>query len=235
MYALVIAGGEGARLRPYTADRPKPMIAIAGKPILQRQVEWLKKQGVSDVVLLCGYRADVIQRHFGDGSAWGLRIHYSLEDKPLGRGGALHRGFQYVQTTDDLVIGVNGDIITDQPLDPLIRFHRRKNAVATIMLTPLVSPFGIVHLARNSAISAFQEKPALPHWVNAGVYVLSRDFFARLPDNGDHEVTLFPQLAHEGRLFGYRSHAYWRPIDTVKDIQEAEVELREAPAGAAKL
>jgi len=234
MYALVIAGGEGVRLRPYTADRPKPMIEIAGKPILQRQVEWLKDQGVSDVVFLCGYRADVIQRHFGDGSSWGLRIHYSRETKPLGRGGALRRAFQLIQPTGDLVIGLNGDIITDQPLEPLIRLHRRKKAVATVMVAPLVSPFGIVRLRRNGAIFAFQEKPALPHWVNAGVYVLSRDFFAGLADQGDHEVTLFPKLAREGKLFGYRSRAYWRPIDTVKDIQEAEADLRETPSGATR-
>ena len=89
MYALIIAGGEGERLRPLTSERPKPMIPVADKPILEYQVEWLAGQGVSDVILLCGYKADVIQEHFGDGSRFGLRVHYSVEQEPLGRGGAL--------------------------------------------------------------------------------------------------------------------------------------------------
>ena len=225
MYALIIAGGEGERLRPLTSDRPKPMIEVAGKPILEYQVRWLARQGVSDAVLLCGYKAEVIQRHFGDGSRFGLTVHYSLEEEPLGRGGALKLGALLVPAGEDAVIALNGDILTNQPLAPLLRLHRRKNATATVMLTRLRSPYGVTRLDSSGRITAFDEKPLLPHWINAGLYVVTRVFLRRLPDRGDHETTTFPELAAEGKLYGYRSRAYWRTVDTFKDLTEAAAEV----------
>lgn len=227
MYALIIAGGEGERLRPLTSDRPKPMIPVAGKPILEYQIRWLARQGVSDVVLLCGYKAEVIQEHFGDGSRFGLRAHYSLEEEPLGRGGALKLGSRLLPPDEELALALNGDILTNQPLKPLLRYHRRKGATATVMLTRLRSPYGITRQDRAGRIVAFQEKPLLPHWMNAGLYVLAPEFFRRLPERGDHETTTFPELAAEGKLFGYRSRAYWRTVDTLKDLTEAAAEVGE--------
>lgn len=227
MYALIIAGGEGERLRPLTSDRPKPMIPVAGKPILEYQIRWLAGEGVSDVILLCGYKAEVIQEHFKDGSRFGLRVHYSLEDEPLGRGGALKLGARLLPPDEELALALNGDMFTNQPLAPLFRYHRRKGAIATVMLTPLRSPYGITRRNRGGRIVAFDEKPLLPHWINAGLYVLAPDFFRRLPERGDHETTTFPELAAEGKLFGYPSRAYWRTIDTFKDLTEAESEVRE--------
>src|SRR3989304_860614 len=96
MYALILAGGKGERLRPLTSARPKPMIPLAGKPILEHQLEWLHGQGVTDVILLCGYLSEVVSSHFGDGSRLGLRIAYSVESEPLGRGGAFKKAFQLV-------------------------------------------------------------------------------------------------------------------------------------------
>jgi NDP-sugar pyrophosphorylase family protein len=227
MYALILAGGKGERLRPLTSDRPKPMIPLAGKPILEHQLEWLRGQGVTDVILLCGYLNEVVASHFGDGSRLGLRIAYSVETEPLGRGGAFKKGFQLVPPDVPYVIGTNGDNITDQPLAPLVRSHRRTGATATIMLAPVVSPFGIARMGGGSRIRGFEEKPPLPYWLNAGVYVLSREFFADLPDKGDHETTLFPRLAECSKLRGYRSRAYWKGIDTVKDLAEVEAYLRD--------
>ncbi|HKZ51320.1 MAG TPA: nucleotidyltransferase family protein [Dehalococcoidia bacterium] len=227
MYALVIAGGQGERLRPLTNDRPKPMVEVAGKPILAYQVEWLRQQGVGDIVICCGYRADVMQRYFDQGQAWGVRIQYSIEAEPLGRGGALKLGYRLVPPEEEVVIGLNGDNITTQPLAPFLRYHRRRRAAATVMLTPLRSPYGIVRMARGGRIQAFLEKPQLSHWINAGIYLLSPEFFRRLPDRGDHETTVFPQLSAEGVLFGYRSRAYWRTVDTMKDLSEAEGEVRQ--------
>jgi NDP-sugar pyrophosphorylase family protein len=227
VYALIIAGGEGERLRPLTSDRPKPMIPVAGRPILEYQIRWLAPQGVSDVILLCGYKAEVIQEHFKDGSRFGLRVHYSLEDEPLGRGGALKLGARLLPTDEEMVLALNGDMLTNQPLAPLFRYHRRKGAIATVMLTPLRSPYGITRRDRGGRIVAFDEKPLLPHWINAGLYVLGPDFLRRLPERGDHETTTFPELAAEGKLFGYPSRAYWRTIDTFKDLTEAESEVRE--------
>ncbi|MDO8614190.1 MAG: nucleotidyltransferase family protein [Dehalococcoidia bacterium] len=225
MYALIIAGGEGERLRPLTSDRPKPMIEVAGRPILEYQVDWLRAGGVTDVVFLCGYKAQVIREHFGDGSRFGIRAQYSLEEQPLGRGGALRRGYTLAPPQEQLIIGCNGDTLTNQPLAELIAYHRAKDAVATVMLAPLRSPFGIVTVEEDGRISAFQEKPVLPYWINAGIYALDRAFFARLPEKGDHEATTFPELAAEGKLFGFKSNAYWRPVDSIKDLNEAEREL----------
>lgn len=227
MYALIIAGGEGERLRPLTADRPKPMIPLAGKPILQYQVEWLCREGVTDIVILCGYRGEAIRDHFQDGKKWGVRIRYSLEKEPLGRGGALRQGFHLVPAAEPFVIGLNGDNVTNQPLAPLIRAHRRRGAVATVMLVRLKSPYGIVRQDRSGRISAFEEKPLLPQWMNSGIYVLSPEFFRHLPEKGDHETTTFPALVAEGRLYGYRSRAYWRTIDTHKDLTDAGKEVAE--------
>ncbi|MEE8346535.1 MAG: nucleotidyltransferase family protein [Dehalococcoidia bacterium] len=227
MYALIIAGGEGERLRPLTADRPKPMIPLAGKPILQYQIEWLRREGVTDIVILCGYRWEAIRDHFEDGKKWGVRIRYSHEEEPLGRGGALRQGFLLVPSEEPFVIGLNGDNVTNQPLAPLIRAHRRRAAVATVMLVRLKSPYGIVRLDRSGRVSAFEEKPLLPQWMNSGIYVLTPEFFRHLPEKGDHETTTFPALAAEGRLYGYRSRAYWRTIDTHKDLTDAGKEVAE--------
>jgi NDP-sugar pyrophosphorylase family protein len=228
LHALIIAGGEGQRLRPLTDDRPKNMVPVAGKPLVEWQLEWLRASGVTDVVFLCGYKAEVLQAHVGDGSRFGLRARYSIEDEPLGRGGALKQGWPLVPSGEELVIACNSDILTDQPLAPVIAAHREKAAAATIMLSALRSPFGIVDLGDDDRVVAFREKPVLPYWVNAGIYVLSPAFFDLLPDKGDHETTTFPQLAAEGRLFAFKSEAYWRPVDSIKDISEAEKELQRA-------
>lgn len=226
-YALIIAGGEGERLRPLTTDRPKPMVRVGGRPILEHQVDWLREQGVTHVVMLCGYRSEVICEHFGDGSRFGVSIEYSIEDEPLGRGGALRKGFALVPKDQPVVIATNGDILTDQPLAPLLQRHRRKEATATVMLAPLRSPYGVTRVARDGHIQSFDEKPVLPYWINAGVYVLSREFFRLLPKRGDHEDSTFPKLSKQRKLYGFKSKGYWRAVDSFKDLTEAERELAE--------
>ncbi len=225
MYALIIAGGEGERLRPLTDDRPKNMVPVAGRPIVERQLEWLRANGVTDAVFLCGYKADVLQAHVGDGSSFGVRVQYSVETEPLGRGGALKQGFVLVPEGEETIVAINGDILTDQTLADMIASHGARAAVASVMLTPLKSPYGVVDVEEDGRITSFREKPVLPYWINAGIYVLSRSFFALLPDKGDHETETFPALANEGKLFGFKSEAYWRPVDSIKDVSEAEKEL----------
>ena len=227
MYALIIAGGEGERLRPLTSDRPKAMIPVAGRPIIEHQLDWLRAGGVTDAVILCGYRADVLKDHVGDGRRFGVRVQYSTEAEPLGRGGALRQGHGFVPAGERTVVACNGDILTNQPLAEIIRYHEKKQAAATVMLAPLRSPFGIVDIERDGRITEFREKPDLPYWINAGIYVLSPEFFQRLPEKGDHETTTFPELAAEGKLFGFKSRAYWRPVDSIKDLSEAERELQQ--------
>ena len=222
---MVLAGGRGERLRPYTEDRPKPMVEVSGAPILAHQLEWLKRGGVTDVIILCGYLHQVIMDYFGDGRDHGLRIQYSIEDEPLGRGGAFRMGLGLVPEGEGLVIGTNGDNLNTQPLQPMLESHRASNAMVTVMLTPLVSPYGIATLAESGQIIGFEEKPVLPHWLNAGVYIISKESFDLFPSKGDHEQSTFPQLAKEGKLWSFKSTAYWRAVDTVKDLTEASQEM----------
>lgn len=227
MYALIVAGGEGQRLRPYTEDRPKAMVEVNGKPLLEYQITWLRNNGVTNAVVLCGYKAEVIQNHFKDGEGFGLKIEYGIEETPLGRGGAFKLGFAKIPASEQLVIGANGDNINDQRLAPMLEFHRGNKALVTVMLTRLRSPYGIATVLESGQVTGFEEKPLLPHWLNAGVYVFSREVFDLFPAKGDHEDSTFPALAKQGRLFGYKSDAYWRTVDNVKDLIEAGQELKE--------
>jgi NDP-sugar pyrophosphorylase family protein len=224
MYAIVLAGGKGERLRPLTSDRPKAMVTLIDKPILEHQLLWLRDNGVTDFVLAVGHLHHVIEEYFGDGGRWNVRIRYAIEKEPLGRGGAFKLAYREVPPGQAHVIGTNGDNVHTQPLAPMIRQHQRTGAVATLLLTQLRSPYGIVQ-QRGNRIVGFREKPLLPHWLSAGAYVLSPEFFADLPDVGDHEDGLFPRLAAEERLYGFRSKSYWKAIDTMKDLTEASEQL----------
>jgi NDP-sugar pyrophosphorylase family protein len=200
------------------------MVELAGRPILEHHVEWLRANGVTDLVVSCGYLHERIEEYFERGGRFGLRISYAVEQEPLGRGGAFKLAHKQVPPDEELVIGTNGDNINTQPLGPMIEQHKLAGAVATILLTQLRSPYGIVRTS-GTRVDGFDEKPLLPHWLSAGVYVLSREFFDALPARGDHEDTVFPRLADEGRLHAFKSDAYWRAIDTVKDLREAEEAL----------
>ena len=227
MYALILAGGKGERLRPLTDTLPKPMVPVCGKPILEHQVEWLKAGGITDVVFLAGYRWEAIKDHFGDGQDFGIKAHYSLEDSPLGRGGAIKAGFPQVPSSEQTVAVLNGDIITDETLDRLSAFHReRKSAneshLATIMVVPMVSPYGLVDMDASGTVTGFREKVEMEHWINAGIYLFDRAIAAELPDLGDHETETFPRLAQAGQLAAMRSRSFWRSVDSFKDLDEAE-------------
>jgi NDP-sugar pyrophosphorylase family protein len=225
MHAIILAGGKGERLRPYTEDRPKPMVEVLGVPILAYQLHWLQAQGATDVVMACGYRHEVIRDYFGTGEKWGLRIAYSVEEQPLGRGGAIKRAYSLFDQPPPLTVATNGDIITNLRLPPLLARHREGNALATVVLTPYVSGYGLVEVNADDHVIAFHEKPTLPYWINAGIYVLSREAVEMFPDVGDHETTTFPRLAEQRRLAAYRSRDYWHTVDTVKDLTEVNREL----------
>lgn len=233
MYALILAGGQGERLRPLTDSVPKPMVLVAGRPILVHQVEWLKQVGVTDVVFLVGYRWQTIKDYFGEGNAFGIRAHYSVEDSPLGRGGAIKQGFSQVPEEEDLVLVLNGDVITRESGNVVLKSYQQKRAgdashAATIMVVPMISPYGLVDTNDHDDVVGFREKMELPYWINAGVYVFNRDIAPQLPDLGDHETETFPQLAQAGRIAAVKSRAFWRSIDSFKDLREAEEYLSSA-------
>ncbi len=232
MYALILSGGKGERLRPLTDTMPKPMVPVQGKPILWHQVNALKKIGVTDVIFLCGYKWEVIRDYFGDGSAFGVHARYSTEDSPLGRGGAIKQGMALVPKSETTVFALNGDVLTSQDFTPMLRQHRETGAVATDMLVPYPSAYGVVDVDEQNHITAFREKGELPLWINAGVYVMQTTIATGLPDLGDHETTTFPALAAQGKLYAYKSRAFWRSVDNQKDLREAEDAL--AQQGAAR-
>ena len=221
LYALVLAGGRGERLRPYTDNKPKPMVELNGKPLLWYQLSWLKKNGVTNALILGGYRIEVIEEYFGDGGEIGLALQYVEEKQPLGRGGAYRQALGHLPSTANLAIATNGDILTTQPLQPILDLHNSETTtLATIMLTPLISQYGIVACDESNKVTSFQEKPHLPYWINAGVYVFSTTIVNRLPIVGDHETSTFPDLAAKGQLAGFKSDCFWKGIDTAKDVQE---------------
>ena len=227
MYALILAGGRGERLRPLTDTIPKPMVPLCGKPILWHQVNWLKKGGATDIVFLAGYRWEAIKDFFGDGSAYDFHAHYSLDEPPLGRGGAIRKGMGLVPREDNCVVVTNGDVVTSETLTLVVdkfRGSREANPAhqATIMVVPFVSPYGVVDINSRDDVEGFREKVELPYWINGGIYVFSREIEGHLPELGDHETTTFPALATEGRLGAHRSRSFWRSVDSFKDLQEAE-------------
>ena len=225
MRAIILAGGRGERLMPLTADRPKCMVLIAGQPIVAHQLRWLAAQGVDRVVISCGYRWQRIRQAVGDGAAFGLDVSYAVEDTPLGRGGGLRKALSQLPRSPEPLVACNGDVMTTLPLGPMVGHHQRTQALATLLLVPFVSEHGVVDVADGGRIAGFWEKPALPYWLSGGVYVLSPEIARRLPRKGDHETTTWPRLAAEGRLQGYRYPGFWQPVDSAKDVSEAERRL----------
>ena len=226
MYALTIAGGRGERLRPATDTVPKVMVPVNDRPLLSYQVQWMRAQGVTDVVFLCGYLGEKIVDYFGDGSEFGVRAHYSHEETPLGRGGAVRKGLSLVPGDEPYVLVANGDNMTNQPFSGLVELHERRSALATMMLVPFQSPFGVVSVDERGMVTEFVEKGDLPFWINAGVYVFSREIEGLLPEVGDHETTTFPVLAAEGRLAALKSNALWMTVDGPKDLSECATAIR---------
>jgi NDP-sugar pyrophosphorylase family protein len=218
--AVVLAGGNATRLRPYTDDRPKPLVEINGRTIFERQVDWLASGGVRYVVVACGYRADVFER-FVQTTSLPVEVTVVREQTQLGRGGGLKFGAQALPLRDEPWFGLNGDVLTDAPVAEISAAHTARGAAATVAVARYKCPYGVLEIADDDTVSSFVEAPLLPYWINAGIYLFDPATTALLPDVGDHEDSTFPQLAKENRLFAYKIIGSWRGIDTVKDLNEA--------------
>lgn len=229
MQAIVLAGGKGERLSPFTNNCPKGMIKIEGKPILEYQIEWLKKYGVNKIIFACGYLHEKIKEYFGDGSKFGLKVEYSVEKEPLGRGSAIKIAWELASKESPIIV-TNGDIYTQMDLNEAIIEHKKqrekRNIIATICLFPYKSPYGIVRLNVDNLIDSFDEKRTLPYWVNGGIYIFEEKVKDYLPDKGDHEISTFIELAKGKLMFGYKSYDYWKGIDTVKDLNEFVIDVK---------
>lgn len=232
MKVAILAGGFGKRLRPLTTGKPKPLVEVAGKPILVHQIDWLRSHGFNEVVLLVGYLKEKIMEYVGGGSRFGVRVVYVVEEEPLGTGGAL-KNAEHVLKNEEVFLALNGDIITDLDPSRLVDTVRSGEAAAAVAAVPLRSPYGILELGEGDRILAFREKPVLhEYWINAGVYAMSPRVFDYLPPRGDIERNGFPQLAREGILKAVRYEGvFWRSIDTHKDIEEAAKELARQVSG----
>jgi mannose-1-phosphate guanylyltransferase len=223
---VILAGGLGKRLRPLTSDRPKPMIQINNTPIIELQVNWLKKFGMKDVLVLVGHLKEKIKHHLADGKQFGVNIRYIEENVPLGTGGALKNAKNQIvesRNTDNGFFVINGDILTD--LDPSTICEKGS---MTLALVPLKSTFGIVE-TNGDLVLKFVEKPSIKDmWVNAGVYYFSNEIFDYLPDKGNLETVTLPMLVDKRRLKAKKFlYNYWRSIDSHKDIEEASKEIQQ--------
>jgi NDP-sugar pyrophosphorylase family protein len=223
--AVILAGGQATRLRPYTEDRPKAMVEVVGVPVVEHQLVWLAAAEVEHAVLSVGYRWEVIKDRIGDGSRLGLSVTYAVEDEPLGRGGGMKLAAQQLPFSDEGWFAMNGDVLAKFSLEDLSTHHRRISALATIALAPYRSNWGLATL-EGDFVLGFVQSPHLPYWINGGIYCMEPEVVDMLPDKGDHEDTTFPELALSGRLGGYKIHGYWRGIDTVKDLKEANLEYQ---------
>ena len=226
MITVILAGGLGKRLRPLTSDRPKPMIQINNTPIIELQVKWLKKFGITDIIVLVGHLREKIKHHLADGKKFGVNISYIEENVPLGTGGALKNAKDHIiqnGNSDPGFFVINGDILTN--LDP---FTISDKGSMTLALVPLKSTFGIVE-TDGDLVSKFVEKPYIEdRWVNAGVYYFSNDIFDYLPDNGNLETVTLPMLVEKQKLKAKKfSNNYWRSVDSHKDVDEASKEIEQ--------
>jgi mannose-1-phosphate guanylyltransferase len=242
MQALILVGGEGTRLRPLTADIPKPVVTLVDRPFLAYMLEWLARHGVEDVVLSCGFRADKVRAVLGDGSAHGVRLRYAEEPEPLGTGGALKFCEPYL---DDRFLMLNGDVLTDIDLTAQLAQHERTGATATLALVPVADPsnYGLVRTAEDTSVLEFIEKPDRDVGVNtisAGAYVLEHSVLDLLEPGrkASIERDVFPRLVGDG-LHAHVSDDYWLDIGTPDrylqgtfDILEGRVTSGvEAPGG----
>ncbi len=218
--AVILAGGEGTRLRPLTYYTPKPMVPVVNRPFLEHTVVYLNKHGIKDIVLALSYLPQTIQRYFGDGRRPEVELRYCLEEKPLGTAGAVKNAERYLDST---FIVLNGDIFTNLNIGDILAFHRSKNAVATIALTWVDNPcaFGVVETDSDGRVRRFVEKPSpdrvTSQWINAGIYVLEPEVLGYVP-SGSHymfEKGLFPLLLDlDQPVYGYRFNGYWLDMGT---------------------
>ncbi len=221
--AVILAGGRGTRMRPFTYEMPKPMIPLQGKPLVQHIIELLRKYDIRDITLSIGYMGDKIIQYFGNGANFGVDISYVSEDEELGTAGCLNL---MKESLDETFVMFNGDILANIKMRDFISFHRDNNALATIALTPVHDPsrFGVANL-RGNRILEFIEKPkeaVNSKLINAGVYVLEPEVLEYIPEGRSMmETDVFPKLAEKGKLFGYPFDGQWFDTGTHEAYERA--------------
>jgi len=231
MQALILAGGKGTRLRPLTMHTPKPIVPIANKPFLLYQLELLKRADVRDVILSLSYQPQKIEDKLGDGTDYNVRISYTVEASPLGTAGAYRHAAGLISET---TVVFNGDVLTDIDLNEVIRFHRERQAAATIVLTPVPNPtaYGLVETEKDGRVRRFLEKPKPEEvtcdTINAGIYILEPRVLDYVPEGEAFmfEYGVFPQLLERGEpFFAHVWRGYWRDIGTSSSYLAANLDV----------
>jgi len=218
MEAIVLAGGKAERMGDATAGRPKSLVEVGGKPLLAWQIGRLHRAGVDRVIVSCsaGQEPD-----FDEGLAGlGVEIACAGETERLGRGGAIRFAAGFRDENGD-VLAMNGDELVDVDFSALLASHRASGAAATVTVAQPPSQFGQVDLTADDVVTGFHEVARVPYWVNCGIYVLSGAAIERFPEKGDHETTIFPELAAEGSLRAYRHTGLWLTVNTPKELRVA--------------
>lgn len=231
--AVVLVGGEGTRLRPLTLDMPKPMVPVLNRPFLEHFLLRLREHGVQRAILASGYLPDAIREYFGDGSEFGMRIDYVVEDSPLGTAGAVKNAARDVTST---FLVLNGDVMMDLDITALLKQHRDTNAEATLSLYKVEDPsrYGVVPLDAQGRVLQFIEKPPGPdfptHYINSGCYALEPSVLDIIPDGqfSMFEREAFPQLLErKAPLYGFQWEGYWRDMGTVQSYVELHHDILE--------
>ncbi len=231
MHAVVMAGGEGTRLRPLTANQPKPMVSVANRPVLERILSLVQTHGIQDAILTLHFMPQVIREYFGDGQEMGLHLSYSIEEEPLGTAGSVKNAETHLF---DTFIVMSGDALTDIDLRELIDFHKSKGSLVTIALKKVPEPleYGIVIAEEDGRIKSFLEKPSwgqvFSDTVNTGIYVLEPSIFDHIPraQPFDFSKDLFPMLLEAGHpMYGFVTDAYWCDIGDLEQYRQANADV----------
>lgn len=233
MKAIIMAGGEGTRLRPLTCDCPKPMIRLMNRPVMQYALALLKRHGIDRVAATLGYLPDAIIDYFGDGDAFGVDLRWYVEKTPLGTAGGVKQAADFL---DETFVVLSGDGITDLDIGAAAAFHRERGALATLVLKHADNPldYGVVCADNDGRVRSFHEKPdwsdVLSDTVNTGIYILEPEVLERIPADRpwDFGHDLFPALVREGLpVYGYVMQGYWCDIGDVRAYLAAHADALE--------
>jgi NDP-sugar pyrophosphorylase family protein len=217
--AIVLCGGKGTRLRPYTYSIPKPMLPLGRKPILEYVVQSLKENGITEMVFTVGYLKEQIISHFGDGKKLGVKISYSEEQHELNTAGSIK---PIESQLKDTFVVLMGDHLSLLDIKKMLKFHAEQGALATIALKRQGVPleYGIAHM-EGDRITSFQEKPIIQNLVNSGVYVLEPEIFKYIKEGDDFARDVFPKLlADKKKISGFVFDSYWLDIGRTTDYEQ---------------
>ena len=220
--AVIIAGGKGTRLEEHTEDLPKPLIPICGKPILERMIEWLKKNGVENIVIGVAYKKEMIKNYVGDGGDFGVKITYTEHDEKGGTEDAFKAAILQSGIKDENFYAMNGDQLTDLQLEGLTNLHIIKGSIATLVTVKLRTNFGIIDAGNHGEVISFREKGPVPGYIiNSGIYVFNKKI-KKFLKGGNIEENTFRKLIKRKKIHSFYYDGLWLTVNDKKVLKRAE-------------